>query len=194
MSNFPSLPYSMISSNTVHENNALIYKTKPVTDKIAKKRNRLAPLLHPSSSMRDFSQKSGSIHDIEKIYEEMIVINREIKQKTRIYDRIKKEHDKVEEENAVLINILDNLIAECKEIEEPLEKRSKDINKEENKTQTLISKMKNKYELFKKELFKKEEILRKLKENERTIRLFELDEKMKEAKINLAQVRKEQPN
>ena len=180
MSNASSFPQTYISSVTNQEN-ALIYKSN------AQKKQKLSPLKH-YSSLRDLSNKNYG-DDIEKINQEMNIVNLEIKLKNKEYELIKKDYDKLEKENIVVLNILDSLISECQEIEEPLEKRAKDIDNEENKTQLLINKLKNKYDLFKKELSKKEEELKKLKENERTIRLFELDDKIKNAKIDLIQVK-----
>ena len=192
MSSANSFPLSYASSNTIQEN-ALLYKARPTPTNQMRKNNRFSSLMRYSSS-RDLSIKVSYGDDIEKISNEMKIVNNEIKIKTKEYEIIKKEHDKVEEENVVLLNILDSLISECQEIEDPLEKRAKDIDKEDNKTQILINKLKKKYDLFKKELTNKENALKNLKENERTVRLFELDSKIKEAKENIIQVRKDQDN
>ena len=184
---------SYTSSNTIQEN-ALLYKSNPTTTNKLRKNNGFSSLMRYSSSSRDLSIKGSYGDDIEKISNEMKIVNREIKIKTKEYEIIKKDHDKVEEENLVLLNILESLISECQEIEDPLEKRKKNIDKEDNKTQILINKLKKKYDLFKKELTHKEDTLKKLKENERTVRLFELDGKIKEAKENLIQVKKDQDN
>ena len=191
MSNISIFPQSYISSNTNHES-FLLYKSKPTPSFQLKKNNRFSSLMRYSSSMKDLSNKNGYENDIEKINLEMNMVNRELKIKTKEYLMIKKEHDKVKEENVIIINLLESLLSECQEVEDPLERRSKDVDKEENKMQLLISKLKKEYDLYKKELSNKDEILKKLKENERAVRLFELDEKIKEAEENLIQVRKDQ--
>ena len=191
MSNFSSIPQTYISSNTIQEN-ALIYKYKPNSNNRFQKNNRFSSQMSYSSSTKNISNKNSYGDDIEKINAEMKLVNREIKIKNREYEIIKKEHDRIAEENVVILNMLDSLISECQEIEDPLEKRAKDIDREDNKTQLLINNLKKKYDLFKKELAKKEETLKKLRENERTIRMFELDDQIKEAKENLIQVRKDQ--
>ena len=186
MSNNSSLPQTYISSPTNHES-FLIYKSKPLSNYKFKNNKFISPM-HNSYSSRNISNHGM---DMEKVDQEMQLINKEIKLKTKEYEILKKEHDKVEEENVIILNLLDNLLSECQEIDEPLEKRAKNIDNEDNKNQLLINKLKSKYNIFKKELTKKEETLKKLKENERTIRLYELDDKIKEAKKNLAQLRKD---
>ena len=134
MSIYTSIPQSYISSNTIQEN-ALIYKTKPTSIKNYQKINRFSSQMRYSSSTRILSNNSSYGDDIEKIDAEMKMVNREIKIRNKEYEIIKKEHDKAAEENVVILNILDSLISECREIEEPLEKRAKDIDKEDDKTQ-----------------------------------------------------------
>ena len=190
---------SIISISSTNKENHLIYKSRPSASHRFIKNNSQINVKSPynlgsSPSIKDLQKndKTFSFVDKEKIEEEMKIIAREIKIKTKEYEIIKKEYNKIEEENAIIINLLDNLISECQEIEEPLEKKYKDINKEDDRTKLLINKYKNKFNLFKKELSNKEETLKQLKNNERAMRMFELDDKIKGTKKDLEQSRKEQ--
>jgi chromosome segregation ATPase len=188
MSRVLRLPANYVSSPTNHES-AVVYKPRPRNLNKIQRNSKKSSFMRLSSSTRNISHNGT---DLENIEQEMQIINKEIKIKKKELESIKKVHDKVEEENLIVLNILDSLLTECQEIEEPLEKRAKDIDNKDNKTQILINKFKKKYELFKKELSHKEAVLRKLKENERTVRLYELDDKIKETKKNLSQVKRDQ--
>ena len=146
-------------------------------------------------SLRNISEEKniGNL-DNESIAEEIRSINKQIIRKRKEYEYIKKEHEKLEMENLIILNLLENLISECQEIEEPLEKRTKDINKDQLKTKILIYRLKNKLKIFEKDLSNKEQILSKLKKKDRAVRMFELDDKIKDAKEKLSQMLKEQKN
>ena len=175
-----------IPSLISHER-GLLYKPKPINYNLIQRNKKSAVIRFSSSSTKNHSH--SLMVNQEK---EIQAINREIKLKTKEYEEIKKETNKVEEENMVILNILDSLLAECQEIDDPLERRAKDIDNLNSKTQILINKLKNKYDLFKKELTIKEETLRKLKEDEKTVRSYELDGQIKETTKNLEQVKKDQ--
>ena len=115
------------SSSIKRDQAVQLYKTRP-------KYNKLGPIKHSSSS-KFISTKNAYGDDIENISQEMSLINKEIKIKIKEYEKIKKNYDKIEEENAVVIGLLENLITECQEIDDPLEKRAKDVGKEGYKMQ-----------------------------------------------------------
>ena len=148
MSNLPSFPQTNISFIS-NQDSALIYKPKVF------KKKKLTPLVYYSSSLKnlkDLANQNLYGDDMEKISREMNSINDEIRIKNKEYEIMKKEYDIVEKENIIVLNLLNSLISECQEIEDPLEKRSKDINKEDKKNQLLINKLKSKYNSLKKEL------------------------------------------
>ena len=184
-----SRPQIFASLSNGQENSLIYNKPKPLFLNKIQKDPKKNSFLHFSSSTRNISHIGT---DQEKIEREMEIINKEIKARKKEYKVIKKMYDKVEGENVIILNILDNLLAECQEIEDPLEKRSKNIDNKDNKTQILINKLKKKYDLFKKELSHKELALKQLKENERTVRFYELDGKIKETNKDLIQVKKDQ--
>ena len=196
MSKNPSNPQTYNSTNTIQEN-SLNFKSKNVLvnkHPINLANNLFSTINHTSSSRNFSGEKVYGQKDKEEIMEEMREINKQLVQKKKEYANLKKEHEKLEMENVIILNLLENLISECQEIEEPLEKRSKDINKEPVKTRVLIYRLKNKLKIFKKDLTSKEQILNKLKKNDRALRMFELDDKIKDAKVKLTQVLKEQEN
>ena len=195
MSKNPSFPPTYFSSNTIQEN-SLNYKNrnnlqnKNPNNNIA---NKIFSTLNQANSSRNISgDKSYGQLDNETIAEEMRAVNKQLAKKRKEYEYLKKEHEKLETENIIILNLLDNLISECQEVEEPLEKRAKDINQEPLKTKILIYRLKNKLKIFEKDLLNKEQILSKLKRNDRALRLFELDDKIKDAKEKISQVLKEQ--
>ena len=191
-----SIPQTYNSTNTIQEN-SLIFKSKNAL--VNKNQNNLAnkifSTINHTGASRNFSgEKAFGKKDKEEIMEEMRSVNKQLAVKKKEYENLKKEHEKLEMENVIILNLLENLISECQEIEEPLEKRSKDINKEPVKTRVLIYRLKNKLKIFQKDLTNKEQILNKLKKNDRALRMFELDDKIKDAKVKLTQVIKEQEN
>ena len=196
MSKNQSIPQTYNSTNTIQEN-SLIFKSKNAL--VNKNQNNLAnkifSTINHTGASRNFSgEKAFGKKDKEEIMEEMRSVNKQLAIKKKEYENLKKEHEKLEMENVIILNLLENLISECQEIEEPLEKRSKDINKEPVKTRVLIYRLKNKLKIFQKDLTNKEQILNKLKKNDRALRMFELDDKIKDAKVKLTQVIKEQEN
>ena len=196
MSKNQSIPQTYNSTNTIQEN-SLIFKSKNAL--VNKNQNNLAnkifSTINHTGASRNFSgEKAFGKKDKEEIMEEMRSVNKQLAVKKKEYENLKKEHEKLEMENVIILNLLENLISECQEIEEPLEKRSKDINKEPVKTRVLIYRLKNKLKIFQKDLTNKEQILNKLKKNDRALRMFELDDKIKDAKVKLTQVIKEQEN
>ena len=191
-----SIPQTYNSTNTIQEN-SIIFKSKNAL--VNKNQNNLAnkifSTINHTGASRNFSgEKAFGKKDKEEIMEEMRSVNKQLAVKKKEYENLKKEHEKLEMENVIILNLLENLISECQEIEEPLEKRSKDINKEPVKTRVLIYRLKNKLKIFQKDLTNKEQILNKLKKNDRALRMFELDDKIKDAKVKLTQVIKEQEN
>ena len=196
MSKNQSIPQTYNSTNTIQEN-SLIFKSKNAL--VNKNQNNLAnkifSTINHTGASRNFSgEKAFGKKDKEEIMEEMRSVNKQLAVKKKEYENLKKEHEKLEMENVIILNLLENLISECQEIEEPLEKRSKDINKEPVKTRVLIYRLKNKLKIFQKDLTNKEQILNKLKKNDRALRMFELDDKIKDTKVKLTQVIKEQEN
>ena len=196
MSKNQSIPQTYNSTNTIQEN-SLIFKSKNAL--VNKNQNNLAnkifSTINHTGASRNFSgEKAFGKKDKEEMMEEMRSVNKQLAVKKKEYENLKKEHEKLEMENVIILNLLENLISECQEIEEPLEKRSKDINKEPVKTRVLIYRLKNKLKIFQKDLTNKEQILNKLKKNDRALRMFELDDKIKDAKVKLTQVIKEQEN
>ena len=194
MSKNPSFPQTYFSSNTIQENslnfkNRNNLQNKNPNNNIA---NKIFSSLNHTTSSRNFSGDKSFGKDNESIQEEMRAVNKQLAQKRKEYEYLKKEHEKLETENIIILNLIENLISECQEIEEPLEKRSKDINKEQLKTKILIYRLNNKLKIFEKDLSNKEQILSKLKQNDRALRMFELDDKIKDAKEKLSQVLKEQ--
>ena len=197
MSKNPSFPQTFFSSNIIQEN-SLNFKNKNTLQNqnpnniIANK--ILSSLNHTTSSRNLSGEKTYGKLDNESIAEEMRSVNKQLIKKRKEYEYLKREHEKLETENVIILNLLENLISECQEIEEPLEKRSKDINQEQLKTRVLIYRLNNKLKIFEKELNDKEQILTKLKRNDRALRMYELDDKIKDAKEKLSQVLKEQEN
>ena len=197
MSKNPSFPQTYFSSNTIKENslnlkNKNIMQNKNPNNNIA---NKIFSSLNHTTSSRNFSgDKSYGKVDNESIAEEMRSVNKQLAKKRKEYEYLKKEHEKLETENIIILNLLENLISECQETEEPLEKRSKDINQEQLKTRILIYRLKGKLKIFEKDLSDKEQTLNKLKKNDRALRMFELDDKIKDTKEKLSQVLKEQQN
>ncbi len=197
MSKNPSFPQTYFSSNTIQENslnlkNKNIMQNKNPNNNIA---NKIFSSLNHTTSSRNFSgEKSYGKVDNESIAEEMRSVNKQLAKKRKEYEYLKKEHEKLETENIIILNLLENLISECQETEEPLEKRSKDINQEQLKTRILIYRLKGKLKIFEKDLSDKEQTLNKLKKNDRALRMFELDDKIKDTKEKLSQVLKEQQN
>ena len=185
MSKNPSFPQTYFSSNTIQENslnfkNRNNLQNKNPNNNIA---NKIFSSLNHTTSSRNFSGDKSFGKDNESIQEEMRAVNKQLAQKRKEYEYLKKEHEKLETENIIILNLIEN---------EPLEKRSKDINKEQLKTKILIYRLNNKLKIFEKDLSNKEQILSKLKQNDRALRMFELDDKIKDAKEKLSQVLKEQ--
>ena len=197
MNKNPSVPQTFVSSNTIQENSLIsknrnILQNKNPNNSVA---NKIFSSLNHTTSFRNFSEeKSFGNLDNESIAEELRIVNKQIIKKRKEYEYLKKEHEKLETENLIILNLIENLISECQEIEEPLEKRTKDINKDQLKTKILIFRLKNKLKIFEKDLSNKEQILSKLKRNDRAMRMFELDDKIKITKEKLSQVLKEQKN
>jgi chromosome segregation ATPase len=197
MSKNPSYPQTYFSSNTIQENSLNFKNKNPQMNKNPNNivANKIFSSLNHTTSSRNFSGDKGyGKLDNESIAEEMRSVNKQLNKKRKEYETLKKEHEKLETENIIILNLLENLISECQEIEEPLEKRSKDINQEQLKTRILIYRLKNKLKIFEKDLTNKEELLNKLKRNDRALRMFELDDKIKDTKEKLSQVLKEQEN
>ena len=197
MSKNPSYPQTYFSSNTIQENSLNFKNKNPQMNKNPNNivANKIFSSLNHTTSSRNFSGDKGyGKLDNESIAEEMRSVNKQLNKKRKEYEALKKEHEKLETENIIILNLLENLISECQEIEEPLEKRSKDINQEQLKTRILIYRLKNKLKIFEKDLTNKEELLNKLKRNDRALRMFELDDKIKDTKEKLSQVLKEQEN
>jgi len=185
------------SSSTIQENSLILKnrntsQNKNPNNEVA---NKIFSSINHTMSLRNISEEKniGNL-DNESIAEEIRSINKQIIRKRKEYEYIKKEHEKLEMENLIILNLLENLISECQEIEEPLEKRTKDINKDQLKTKILIYRLKNKLKIFEKDLSNKEQILSKLKKKDRAVRMFELDDKIKDAKEKLSQMLKEQKN
>ena len=197
MNKNPSVPQTFVSSNTIQENSLIsknknILQNKNPNNSVA---NKIFSSINHTTSFRNFSEeKSFGNLDNESIAEEMRIVNRQIMKKRKEYEYLKREHEKLETENLIILNLIENLISECQEIEEPLEKRTKDINKDQLKTKILIYRLKNKLKIFEKDLSNKEQILSKLKKKDRAVRMFELDDKIKDAKEKLSQMLKEQKN
>ena len=197
MNKNPSVPQTFVSSNTIQENSLIsknknILQNKNPNNSVA---NKIFSSLNHTTSFRNFSEeKSFGNLDNESIAEELRIVNKQIIKKRKEYEYLKKEHEKLETENLIILNLIENLISECQEIEEPLEKRTKDINKDQLKTKILIFRLKNKLKIFEKDLSNKEQILSKLKRNDRAMRMFELDDKIKITKEKLSEVLKEQKN
>ena len=194
MSKNATIGPTYFSSNTIQENplqykNGVQIQSKPISSTKV-----FSSLNHTSSSRNISGTKSFGKLDNETVHEEMRLINRQLYKKRKEYEYLKKEHEKLEIENVIILNLLENLISECQEVKEPLERRSKDINQEQLKMKILIYRLKTKLNLFEKDLSEKEQLLNKLKQNERAMRMFELDDKIKEIKDKLAQVIKEQEN
>ena len=195
MSKSPSFPQTYHSTNTIQENSLNFKSKNALTNKNPSNlANKIISTLSHSSSRNFSGDKGYGKTDNESIIEEMRQVNKQLAIKKREYENLKKEHEKLEMENVIILNLLENLISECQEIEEPLEKRSKDINKEPLKTRILIYRLKNKLKVFEKDLTSKEQTLNKLKRNDRALRMYELDDKIKDAKEKLSQVLKEQEN
>ena len=197
MSRSPGFQPSYLSSSTIQENSLNMKIKNNIINKNPNNAvaTKIFSSLNQTSSSRNFSLDKGYGNlDSESIAEEMRTVNKQLAQKRKEYEHLKKDHEKLETENIIILNLLDNLISECQEIEEPLEKRSKDINKEKLKTQILIYRLKNKIKIFEKDLAEKEKILNKIKRNDRAVRMFELDDKIKDTKEKLSQVLKVQEN
>jgi predicted nucleic acid-binding Zn-ribbon protein len=196
MSKNPSFPQTYFSSNTIQENSLNLKNRNNLPNKNPNNNiaNKIFSSLNHTTSSRNFSGDKSFGKDNESIQEEMRAVNKQLAKKRKEYEYLKKEHEKLETENIIILNLLENLISECQEIEEPLEKRSKDINQEQLKTRILIYRLKNKLKIFEKDLTNKEELLNKLKRNDRALRMFELDDKIKDTKEKLSQVLKEQEN
>ena len=197
MNKNPSVPQTFVSSNTIQENSLIsknrnILQNKNPNNNVA---NKIFSSINQTTSFRNFSEeKSFGNLDNESIAEELRIVNKQIIKKRKEYEYLKKEHEKLETENLIILNLIENLISECQEIEEPLEKRTKDINKDQLKTKILIYRLKNKLKIFEKDLSNKEQILSKLKKKDRAVRMFELDDKIKITKEKLSEVLKEQKN
>ena len=194
MSKNTSFPQTYLSSNTIQEN-PLQFKNKMILAKNPSPSKKIFSTLNHTSSSRNFIGAKGyGKADNESIQEEMRTINKQLYKKRKEYEYLKKEHEKLEMENVIILNLIENLISECQEVKEPLERRSKDVNQEQLKTKILIYRLKCKLNLFQKDLFEKEQLLNKLKQNERALRMFELDDKIKDTKEKLSQELKEQEN
>lgn len=197
MSKNPSVPQTHFSSNTIQENTLNFKNKNPMQNKNPNNNitTKIFSTINHTISSRNFSgEKTYGKLDNESIAEEMRSVNKQLMKKRKEYEYLKKEHEKLETENVIILNLLENLISECQEIEEPLEKRSKDINQEQLKTKILIYRLKSKLKIFEKDLSNKEQILNKMKRNDRALRMFELDDKIKDAKEKLSQVLKEREN
>ena len=196
MSKISTIPPTYLSSNTIQENSLQFKKNLYL-----QKNNNLitntkiySTLNHTSSSRNLSGAKSYGKADSELVQEEMRTINKQLYKKRKEYEYLKKEHEKLEMENIIILNLLENLVSECQEVKEPLERRSKDVNQDQLKTKILIYKLKSKLKLFQKDLLEKDQLLNKIKQNERALRMFELDDKIKDTKEKLSQVLKEQEN
>ena len=95
---------------------------------------------------KDINKENNiKLDNINNDNEEMRLINRQLYKKRKEYEYLKKEHEKLEIENVIILNLLENLISECQEVKEPLERRSKDINQEQLKMKILIYRLKTNF-------------------------------------------------
>lgn len=161
-----------------------------IPKKFAKISNAVKPSLG-SAQHRSLSVKSILIYDREKIEEDMANLLLQISQKQKEYDDLHRNFLKVEEQNRKTVELISFLIKECQQINDPIERRTK-ATKTDRSHKVLIKNLQSKFDSFVKELNDKENHLNNMKvTNKKTVRLFEIEDKLKEANGNLNQITKE---
>ena len=145
--------------------------------------------LSNSLSMKQFSPNSIDLFDREKMEEEMSQLIKEIKQKTKEYQNLKNAHNQMEEENIKTMKIIETLISDCQKIQSPIERQNFEID---NGNKSLVKNLQQKLDSYNKELTNKTNQLNNLKtKNAKVLRLFEIENKLKDAKEQLNSISKE---
>lgn len=175
------LPYinSLLSISKLRRTNSVLGKQINIS------------LLNCSSTRTMTMNSSYGFLDTEKISEDIKSINREIRFKKLEYESIKKDFEQLEQENTLILKILDSILTECLEGKETLDKSSKITDNKEKNNKMLIEKLNNKFNSFKKELYCTEARLNEIKRNERTMKILELENLIKETNNNIKKYKNE---
>ena len=186
-------------SNSANNNSASSNSKTASLYSQKKNNNRSSQSINSSSMHRNyvaFPRRSDSMHmqqknfgtgsyelfDKERMEEELSKLLREIKVKTKEYQTLKNAHNQTEAENLKTIKLIETLITECKQIENPIERHSTTNDINNNKNQSLIQNLKVKLTSYQNELVNKDEQLSELKtKNQKILRLFEIENKLSEA-------------
>lgn len=131
---------------------------------------------------KNFSPTGYEPFDRERMEEELSKLLREINKKTKEYQALKNAHTQTEADNLKTIKLIETLITDCKQIENPIE-RNNSVNMTQNsKNQSLMQNLKDKLNAYQSELVQKDEKLSELKsKNQKILRLFEIENKLAEA-------------
>lgn len=156
--------------------------------------NKLPALKHSSSAVMDIT-KIDYGHDQERVNEDMLNVMNDLSSRQKEYKLLKDNYNKVAQENIATLQLIKNFLSECKEIEEPLERRDqKEKESTINSNKLLTNKLKEKIGYYLKELHQKNKKLDELKKNERLVRFNEIEDKLKDIDLNLNQTKKNQMN
>lgn len=118
--------------------------------------------------------------DQERIEEELTKLLKEIRVKTKEYNMLKNAHNQTEAENLKTIKLIESLITDCQQVENPIEKQNQGSNT--SKKKTLMTNLQDQLNGYQNELIQKEEKLKDLKtKNQKILRLFEIENKLAEA-------------
>ena len=147
---------------------------------------------YKSNSSKNIYNNNNEIFDQEKINEEINNLQKNIKLKTKEYNYLKSNQELLEKENLKTMKIIENLINDCKQIDNPIEHKIKQSKEDKKQHKKLKNNLEKKLKNYKKELDNKTNELTQLKmNNEKILRLFEIESKLKNAKKTLINLTKD---
>ena len=131
---------------------------------------------------KNFSPTGYEPFDRERMEEELSKLIREINKKSKEYQALKNAHTQTEADNLKTIKLIETLITDCKQIENPIERNNSVNSSQSLKNQSLMQNLKDKLNSYQNELVTKDEKLSELKsKNQKILRLFEIENKLAEA-------------
>lgn len=117
-----------------------------------------------------------NINDREAMIQEMSKLLKEIKIKAKEFKTLSNTNLEIESDNIKLVQIIEGLISECKQIPQPIEKHNSiDLTKQKS----LYNKIKDKLQSYQQELMSKDNCLNELITNDQKIhRMYEIEGKL----------------
>lgn len=132
-----------------------------------------------SKSLTNFPPSVNEPYDKETMKDEMNKLIKEINTKTKEFKSLLNSHIQTEAENLKTIKQIENIIGDCKQIHNPIERNNSVSLISSNKNKSLVNNLQETLNSYEQTLFAKQKHLEELKKtNPKILRLFDIENKL----------------